>query len=211
MLHDFNLKKICFIQLFVLKIFHTFVALESWHSKKAQMLLILINFKSRPIFCQVWILRPKSHSKRLCFSKNTGKNYQFFCIGILMDHKCQNRLWYEFFSLFKLMFLQSNWLNFFYHGLKFFFRCFGKVLLKLLIWFQAVELWWIRSAESCYCCWHACVFGQNFHLCFTWSFFFKESIVNFFTWGGHFAFKKMNVVLYIGIKMLVGQKWQGCY
>ena len=85
------------------------------------MLLRLLNIdvqthiSSKP---QISSLRTRSQSKRL-YLWNTicWKNYQCKSfIGIFMDQKFQNYLYYWLNLLMELVFLQNSWLDFFTHG-----------------------------------------------------------------------------------------------
>ena len=107
-------------------------------------------------------------SRTLNFLRNIGLNHQFyFCIGILMDHKCQNCLWYGPFLVLELVFLLNNWFHVFFQGVNLkLSTCFGILRWKLLMFF--VESWWIKNAkEKRFYSWHAWKFKFVFILCST--------------------------------------------
>ena len=73
----------------------------------------------------------------------------FFYNGMLMDHNCQNGLWYGLNSVLELTFQQNKRFNFSCQGviLKF-STCCGVLHWKTWITIDALESWWIRKAKK---------------------------------------------------------------
>ena len=175
LLQGFNLNHFVFSRLFVLRMIDMFVALESCYSKKLSCCFYWQILLFRLIFPLAWFLPSKSQTRRFFFSRSNGLiNSQFFCcIGILIYHKCQqNCLWYGLILICELMFLQNNWLHFFFQGLSLeVSTCLGFFRQRSIILFHEVESWWIKNSTTCWYAGHAWIFKLIFPSALPASFF----------------------------------------
>ena len=132
-----------------------------------------------------WFSPQKSQLKCFYFLKNFGwENYQSrSCISIVQIQKCQKYFPNGLISIFKLVFLQNNWLTFFVLdlNLNLVIRV-GSLHLRELIFFLVVDFWWNRKTSKSYWSWHASAFKKSY--CFSSNcFIFHHGFIRLlFTW-----------------------------
>ena len=143
LLQSLNLKQSVVCGLFNFKMIAMFLAMDFWQSKNVQMLLIWHISMLRLIFFHKYRLIT---STKVAVEKTSllsefwpGTDIDFyFCIGVPVDNRCQKCLWYGILSFLEILFLQNNWIDFFFQGLNLKLSIFLEISVRKK-WFYCVK------------------------------------------------------------------------